>query len=146
MNSGVGVQRQEHPKTHESNRVLGVPQFAADVIHQRMALLDPEDTGHLLFYSRVGTPLTPYNVRCTFRAILRNAGLEGMDIIPHSFRRAGATLSRQRHTSTTALKTPSSPMGSSIKPADTTTPSRRKGSPVTSRARRPGFAPREHRK
>ena len=92
VHNGVAVHRQEHPKTHESNRVIGVPQFAADVIHQRMALLDPEDAEHLLFYSRVNTPLTPHNVRRTFRGILRNAGLEGMDITPHSFRRTGATL------------------------------------------------------
>ncbi len=92
VHNKAGVHRQEHPKTHESNRVIGIPPFAADVIRQRLALLDPEDAEHLLFYSRVGTPLTPYNVRRTFRGILRNAGLEGMDITPHSFRRTGATL------------------------------------------------------
>jgi integrase len=92
VHNKAGVHRQEHPKTHESNRTFGVPQFAAEVLRQRLALLDPEDTEHLLFYSRVGTPLTPYNVRRTFRGILRNAGLEGMDITPHSFRRTGATL------------------------------------------------------
>ncbi|WP_166789463.1 site-specific integrase [Cryobacterium sp. TMS1-20-1] len=92
VHNKAGVHRQEHPKTHESNRVIGVPQFAADVIRQRLALLDPDDAEHLLFYSRVGTPLTPYNVRRTFRGILRNAGLEGLGITPHSFRRTGATL------------------------------------------------------
>jgi integrase len=109
------VRRQEHPKTHESTRVIAVPKFAVDVIRQRLALLDPEDTEHLLFYSRTGTPLTPYNVRRTFRGILRNAGLEGMDITPHSFRRTGATLlanelgmqaaaDRLGHTSTSTTK------------------------------------------
>ncbi|MDJ0378000.1 site-specific integrase [Cryobacterium sp. PH31-L1] len=92
VHKGAAVHRQEHPKTHESNRIIPVPPFAADVIRQRLALLDPEDAEHLLFYSRVGTPLTPYNVRRTFRGILRKAGLEGMDITPHSFRRTGATL------------------------------------------------------
>ena len=92
VHNKAGVHRQEHPKTHESNRVIGVPHFAVEVIRQRVALLDPEDTEHLLFYSRVGTPLTPYNVRRTFREILRNAGLDGMHITPHSFRRTGATL------------------------------------------------------
>lgn len=43
-------------------------------------------------FSRVGTPLAPYNVRRTSRGILRNAGLAGMDIAEHSFCRAGATL------------------------------------------------------
>jgi integrase len=92
VHNGVGVHRQEHPKTHELNRDVGVAQFAADVIYQRMALLDPEGTGHLLFYSRVGTPLTRYNVRRTFRRIVRDAGLDGMDITPHSSHRTGATL------------------------------------------------------
>ena len=92
VHNGAGVHRQAHPKTHESNRVIAVPQFAADVIRQRLTLIDPEDTEHLLFFSRVGTPLTPYNVRRTFRGMLRKAGLEGMEITPHSFRRTRATL------------------------------------------------------
>jgi integrase len=92
VHNKAGVHRQEHPKTHESNRVIGMPPFAVEVIRRRLALLDPEDTEHLLFYSRVGTPLAPYNVRRTFREILRNAGLEGLNITPHSFRRTGATL------------------------------------------------------
>ncbi|SEO05195.1 tyrosine-type recombinase/integrase [Cryobacterium luteum] len=92
VHNKAGVHRQEHPKTHESNRVIGMPPFAVEVIRQRLALLDPEDAEHLLFYSRVGTPLAPYNVRRTFREILRNTGLEGLNITPHSFRRTGATL------------------------------------------------------
>ena len=92
VHNGASVHRQAHPKTHESNRVIAVPQFAADVIRQRLTLIDPEDTEHLLFFSRVGTPLTPYNVRRTFRGMLRKAGLEGMEITPHSFRRTRATL------------------------------------------------------
>jgi integrase len=92
VHNGASVFRQEHPKTHESNRVIALPQFAADVIRGRLELIDPEDQEHLLFFTRNGTPLTPYNVRRTFRAILWNAGLEGMDITPHAFRRTGATL------------------------------------------------------
>ena len=69
-----------------------MPQFAADVIRQRLALLDPEDAEHLLFFSRVGTPLVPYNVRRSFWGILLNAGFEGLEITPHSFRRTEATL------------------------------------------------------
>ena len=93
VHAGAGVQRQQqHPKTHESNRVIAIPRFAVDVIRGRLAVLDPEDAEHLLFFTRVGTPLTPFNVRRTFRGILRKAGLEGLEISPHSFRRAGATL------------------------------------------------------
>ncbi|WP_161499038.1 tyrosine-type recombinase/integrase [Cryobacterium aureum] len=92
VHNKAGVHRQEHPKTHESNRVIGMPFFATEVIRQRLALLDPADAEHLIFYSRVGTPLAPYNVRRTFREILRNAALEGLNITAHSFRRTGSTL------------------------------------------------------
>ncbi|TFD63701.1 site-specific integrase [Cryobacterium sp. Hb1] len=92
VHNKAGVHRQEHPKTHESNRVIGMPPFAVEVIRQRLTLLDPGETEHLLFFSRVGTPLGPYYVRRTFREILRNAGLEGLNITPYSFRRTGATL------------------------------------------------------
>ncbi|TFD67720.1 tyrosine-type recombinase/integrase [Cryobacterium ruanii] len=92
VHNKAGVHRQEHPKTHESNQVIGMPPFAVEVIRQRLALLDPEETEHLMFYSRVGTPLAPYNVRRTFRGIVRNAGLEGLNISTHSFHRTGATL------------------------------------------------------
>jgi len=89
---GKGVFRQAHPKTHESNRVVGVPAFAAEVIRRRLTLIPGDDEEHLLFFTRNGTPLAPYNVRRVFREILRNAGLEGMEISPHAFRRTAATL------------------------------------------------------
>lgn len=92
VGTGRGVYRQEHPKTHESNRVVAVPAFAAEVIRHRLALIAGEDNEHLLFYSRNGTPLAPNNVRRVFREILKLAGLEGMEITPHAFRRTGATL------------------------------------------------------
>lgn len=92
VGKGKGVYRQEHPKTHESNRVVAVPAFAAEVIRHRLALIAGEDAEHLLFFTRNGTPLTPNNVRRIFREILKLAGLEGMEITPHAFRRTGATL------------------------------------------------------
>lgn len=92
VRKGAGVVRQPHPKTHESNRVVAVPPFAAEVVRQRLILIGAEDGEHLLFFTRNGTPLAPYNVRRVFREILRNAGLEGMEITPHAFRRTGATL------------------------------------------------------
>jgi integrase len=92
VGTGKGVYRQEHPKTHESNRVVAVPVFAAEVIRHRLALVAGEEPEHLLFFSRRGTPLAPYNVRRSFRLILQLAGLEGMEITPHAFRRTGATL------------------------------------------------------
>ena len=92
VHNGAAVHRQEHPMTHESHRIIPVPEFAADVMRERLALLDSDEPEHLLFFSRNNTPLTPYNVRRTFRGILLAAGLAGMDITPHSFRRTSATL------------------------------------------------------
>ena len=43
-----------------------MPEFAADVIRQHLALIDSDDMEHLLFFSRNNTPLAPYNVRRTF--------------------------------------------------------------------------------
>ncbi len=92
VGTGKGVYRQEHPKTHESNRIVAVPAFAAEVIRHRLALIAGEEPEHLLLFSRNGTPLGPHNVRRNFREILKLAGLEGMEITPHAFRRTGATL------------------------------------------------------
>ena len=75
VHNGAAVHRQEHPMTHESHRIIPVPEFAADVMRERLALLDSDEPEHLLFFSRNNTPLTPYNVRRTFRGILLAAGL-----------------------------------------------------------------------
>ncbi|WP_404434340.1 site-specific integrase [Microbacterium lacus] len=89
---GQGVSRQSKPKTDESNRTVAVPPFAAEVIRRRLALIAGEYEEHLLFFTRAGTPLAPHNARRTFRQILTLAGLDGVDITPHAFRRTGATL------------------------------------------------------
>src|SRR4051794_31271416 len=57
VRKGAGVLRQSHPKTHESNRVVGVPVFTAEVIRRRLALGANRDPERLLFASRKGTPL-----------------------------------------------------------------------------------------
>jgi integrase len=95
VHKGAGVTRQEHPKTDESNRVIAVPAFAAEVVRRRLARIpeaERDDDEHLLFFSRNGTALAPYNVRRTFRLILEEAGLQDLRITPHAFRRTGATL------------------------------------------------------
>ncbi|RXZ72509.1 tyrosine-type recombinase/integrase [Agromyces albus] len=92
VRKGAGVLRQSHPKTDESNRLVAIPAFAAEVIRRRLALIAGEDGEHLLFFTKKGTPLAPHNARRTFRDILKDAGLEGMEITPHAFRRTGATL------------------------------------------------------
>lgn len=89
---GVGVIRQPFPKTDESNRIVAIPDFAAAVIRRRLAHIPADAEDHLLFFTRKGTPLAPHNARRSFREILKLAGLEGIEITPHSFRRTGATL------------------------------------------------------
>ncbi|WP_210480685.1 site-specific integrase [Naasia sp. SYSU D00948] len=90
-----GVFRQATPKTNQSNRTVAIPQFAAQVIRRRLAIISDADPEQLLFFSRTGSPLTPYNVRRTFRRVLEEAGLGGRHITPHSFRRTVATLISQ---------------------------------------------------
>lgn len=91
VRKGVGVIRQPVPKTNESNRVVAIAPFAAAVLRLLLARIEDEDEDHLLFFTRKGTPLAPHNARRTFREILKLAGLAGLDISPHSFRRTGAT-------------------------------------------------------
>lgn len=92
VHAGKPVHRQPSPKTASSNRVIAIPDFAADVLARRASLISDEEPEHLLFFTRRDTPLRPHNVRRTFRDILAKAGLEGRDIHPHSFRKTGATL------------------------------------------------------
>ncbi|GAA2973852.1 tyrosine-type recombinase/integrase [Microbacterium terrae] len=90
-----GVVRQGWTKTGESRRVA-IPAFVAEVLRRRLVLLAglPED--HLVFFTRNGTPLTPNNVRRTFREMLASVGLDEAEISPHAFRRTGATLLANR--------------------------------------------------
>jgi hypothetical protein len=89
---GQGASRQNTPKTHKSDRIVAIPQFAAEVIRRRLVHLPPDDPEHLLFFTKNHTPLTPNNVRRTLRAALDQAGLAGMGVRPHSFRRTVATI------------------------------------------------------
>ena len=82
--------RQAHPKTQKSTRVVSVPSFAAEVIRQRLVVVGPEGPDQLLFFTRNGTPLTTNNIRRRLRAVLSEAGIEG--VTPHAFRRTVATV------------------------------------------------------
>lgn len=88
--TGKPTYRQAHPKTEKSTRVVSVPSFTAEVIRQRLVVLADEPEDHLLFFSRNHTPLTTNNVRRRLRAILEEAGMEG--VTPHAFRRTVATV------------------------------------------------------
>lgn len=81
--------RQDWPKTAKSNRVVAVPEFASEVLRQRLVAAGEEDQEHLIFFSRNHTPLTPNNVRRRLRAILEGVGITG--VTPHAFRRTVAT-------------------------------------------------------
>jgi len=88
--TGGPTHRQAHPKTKASTRVVSVPRFVAEVIRQRLVVVGEESPEHLLFFSRNGTPLTTNNVRRRLRAVLSEAGIEG--VTPHAFRRTVATV------------------------------------------------------
>ncbi|KQW45070.1 integrase [Nocardioides sp. Root1257] len=88
--TGKPTHRQAHPKTARSSRTVSVPSFAAEVLRDRMAATSSDNFDHLLFFSRNGTPLTTNNVRRRLRAVLVEAGIEG--VTPHSFRRTVATV------------------------------------------------------
>ena len=88
--TGKPTHRQPHPKTTKSTRTVSVPSFAAEALRRRLAVLPPERSDHLLFFTRNGTPLTTNNVRRRLRSVLEEAGIEG--VTPHSFRRTVATV------------------------------------------------------
>jgi integrase len=99
--TGKGVYRQAIPKTDKSNRTLEVPEFTAEVIRRRLALIEGRDDEHLLFFTRKGTPLAPHNVRRTLRQMIRDANVP-LNVSPHSFRRTGGTFIARATDSQTA--------------------------------------------
>jgi integrase len=86
---GTGAVRQGRPKSDASIRRIPVPEFAAAVLRDRLSGVDPERT---IFANRSGGPLSPYNVRRTFREFLADAGLEDSGISLRWYRRTGATV------------------------------------------------------
>jgi integrase len=89
---GSGTLRQEHPKTQSSVRGIPVPPFAAEVLRRRLAGITAGQDERTIFASRRGGPLSPYNVRRTFRDFLRLAGLDDSGISLRWYRRTGATV------------------------------------------------------
>ncbi len=86
---GEPTHRQDHPKTARSVRRIALPHFAVKVIRARLKKRLSIDPDALLFCNRTGGPMTTNNVRRQLRAIMDQAGLEG--VTPHRFRRTGAT-------------------------------------------------------
>ncbi|MFC7725527.1 tyrosine recombinase XerC [Nocardioides sp. GCM10028917] len=89
QHKGKGAVRQGRPKTDASIRRIPVPGFAAAVLRRRLDGVPPERT---IFANRTGGPLSPYNVRRTFREFLVGAGLADSGISLRWYRRTGATV------------------------------------------------------
>lgn len=92
LRTGSGAVRQDHPKTEHSVRRIAVPEFVAAVLRTRLGALGPADAGRTVFANKSGRPLSPYNVRRTFREFLVLAGLEDSGITLRWYRRTGATV------------------------------------------------------
>ena len=88
--AGKPTRRQPHPKTLKSTRTVSVPSFTEEVLRARLVRIAPEDPDHLIFFTRNGTPLTTNNIRRRLRAVMDQAGIQG--VTPHSFRRTVATI------------------------------------------------------
>lgn len=93
---GQGYIRQEHPKHSKDWRVVTLPDFAADVVLERLAELGDVPGERTLFCSRNATPLSPANVRRQWREAREafTGQADGGDlasITPHVFRKTGAT-------------------------------------------------------
>ncbi|NYI78937.1 tyrosine-type recombinase/integrase [Nocardioides panzhihuensis] len=89
---GKGTFRQDHPKTHASFRDLPVPDFAAEVLRNRLMYMTPAQAEVTIFRTRTNKPLRLHNVRRTFREFKILAGLEDTEISPRWYRRTGATV------------------------------------------------------
>lgn len=74
----------------KSTRTVSVPSFTAEVLRARLVEIADEGPDHLIFFTRNKTPLTTNNVRRRLRAVMDQAGIEG--VTPHSFRRTVATV------------------------------------------------------
>ncbi|WP_165356951.1 site-specific integrase [Nocardioides zhouii] len=86
---GQGAIRQDRPKSEASIRRIPVPEFAASVLRRRSIGVEEART---IFASRTGGPLSPYNVRRTFRDFLVGADLGDSGISLRWYRRTGATV------------------------------------------------------
>ena len=86
---GEGAVRQKRPKSEASIRCIPIPEFAAVVLRRRIVGVDDNDT---IFANRAGGPLSPYNVRRTFRQFLVEAELAESGISLRWYRRTGATV------------------------------------------------------
>lgn len=92
LRRGLGTIRQDRPKTDASVRSIPVPEFAAVVLRRRLRMMDASRGEQTIFHNRNGGPLSPYNLRRTFREFLVLAELGDSGITPRWYRRTGATV------------------------------------------------------
>jgi integrase len=85
-----------------SNRIVAIPEFAAEVLRGRMAARGNSDIEQLVFSTKSGAPLNPSNIRRTFRQVIQLAGLSDRAVKLHSLRKTVATLISQHADEETA--------------------------------------------
>lgn len=92
---GHGLYRQPHMKHSKDWRTIAVPSYTAEAIRSRLAALGNVPDEHPIFSTRVGSFISPHNLRRQLRAVLASAELSGAidlaGITPHTFRKTVAT-------------------------------------------------------
>jgi len=82
-------------KTSKSRRTLGLPQLAVTALQSLHEKTEPEE-GDLVFCTAAGEPLDAANVRRSFRAVCRAAGI-GPDWTPRELRHTFVSLMSDSH-------------------------------------------------
>lgn len=86
---GKGYFRQDWPKSAAGHRTMVIPSFAVGMLMARK-LTAVDNPLNAIFASRVGTWLSPHNVRRQWRQARADTGLTW--VTPHTFRKTVATV------------------------------------------------------
>ena len=94
---GQGLVRQPHPKHSKNWRIVTVPPFTAEAVRARLEALGGAAEDQTIFCTKKGSPMSPANVRRTWRAIRADIddelpnGIDLTDVSPHTLRKTVAT-------------------------------------------------------